>query len=120
MNYVILKHFQGHPCLGFIKDTYCTQSYKTYLYHIKTKDETKIHEVKALEMLNPGRNHVLESLSHEEYWTVNKLVQLLESKEDSCFIMYADIDYERAWSMYTDSFLENRDIPIHSIIRVDP
>lgn len=120
MNYVILKQYQGRPHLSFIRDTYDTESYKTYLYCVKTEDETKIHEVKALEMLNPRRNHLLESLSQEEYWTVNKLVQLLESKKDSCFILYTDIDYERAWGMYTGSFLENRDIPIYSIIRVDP
>lgn len=120
MNYIILKQYQGRPYLGFIEEPYYTHPYKTFLYSVKPEDETKIHEVKALNLLNSKHNHVLESVPQGEYWTVNTLAQLLESKKDSYFILYVDIDYERAWGMYTGSFLENRDIPIYSIIRVDP
>lgn len=120
MNYVLLKQFHGRPYIKFIGETCHTYSYNTYFYYVKPEDEIKIHEVKALDLLNSAHEHVLESVTQKEYWTVNKLVQLLQRKEDSCFILYADIEYERAWDMYTDSFLENKDIPIYSIIRVDP
>lgn len=120
MNYILLRQFWGRPFLGFIGETCHTQPHGTYFYCVKPEDETWIHEIKALELLNTGRNHVLKSVPHDEYWTINKLVQLLESKEDSSFILYTDIDYERAWGMYTGDFLDNRDIPIYSIIRVDP
>lgn len=119
MNYVILKQFQGRPYLNFTGEVCHTRG--TYFYCVKPEDETKIHEMKALEMLNHGRNHVLESVPHDEHWTVNKLVQLMESKEDSCFIMYADIDHVRALGSYTWNSLDNsKDISIYSIIRLDP
>lgn len=120
MNYILLKQYLGHPYLDFTEETYYTQSYKTYLYSVKPEDEIKIHEVKALELFSSGHNHVLESVPHGNYWTVDTLVQLLKSKEDSCFILYADIDHERTMDMYTGSFLDNRDTHIYSIIRVDP
>lgn len=120
MNYVILKQYRGCPYLSFTGGTCYTRYYKTYFYCVKPEDETKIHEVKALEMLSAEHDHVLESVPQDEYWTLSKLVQLLESKEESCFIMYVDIDYERAWGMYSASLLDNKDTHIYSIIRVDP
>ena len=120
MNYIILRQFQGRPYLNFVGESYYIQPYRTYFYCMKPEDETKIHEVKALELLSNRHNHVFESVPHGEYWTLDKLVQLLGGKEDSCFIMYADIDYERAMDMYPGSFLDNRDTHIYSIIRLDP
>lgn len=120
MNYIILKQYQGRPYLDFIEEYYYTSAYRTCFYFVKPEDEVKIHEVKALNLFNPKHNHVLESLSQKEYWTVNKLVQLLQSKEDTCFILYADIDHERTMNMYSGSFLDNRDTHIYSSIRLDP
>ena len=120
MNYVILKQYQGRPYLDFLEEHYYTSAYRTCFYYVKPEDEVKIHEVKALNLFNPKHNHVLQSVPHGEYWTVNTLVQLLKSKEDSCFIIYADIDHERTMDMYSGSFLGNRDTHIYSIIRLDP
>lgn len=120
MNYVILKQFMGRPYLDFMEEHYYTSAYKTCFYCVKPEDEVKIHEVKALNLFNPKHNHVLKSVPHGEYWTVNTLIQLLKIEEDSCFIIYADIDHERTMDMYTGKFLENRDVPIYSIIRLDP
>ena len=120
MNYVILKQLMGRPYLKFIDELCYTPSYHTYFYYVKPEDEIKIPEIKALEMLSIKRSHVLESVPKREYLTINKLTWLLQRKEDSCFILYADIDCQRAWDMYTGKFLENRDIPIYSIIRLDP
>ena len=120
MNYIVLKQLLGRPYLSFVEDTRYTRSYDTHFYCVNSEDETKIHEVKALELFSDRHNHVLESVPHNEYWTINKLIWLLQSKEDSCFILYADIDCQRGWDMYTGKFLKNRDIPIYSIIRLDP
>ena len=119
MNYVILDQFQKRTYLKFIGED--CHTYGIYFYCVKPEDEIKIPEIKALEMLNHGRNHVLESVPHNEYWTLNKLVQLMESKKDSCFIVYADIDHKRAMNSYTWNSLDNsKDIPIYSIISIDP
>jgi len=123
MNYVILKQFQGRPYLNFTGELCHTSG--TYFYCVKPEDEIEIPEIKALEMLSHGRNHVLESVPHDELpyddqWTINKLTQLLRSTGDSCFIMYADTNYKRAIERYTNSFMDNKDIPIYSIISLDP
>ena len=120
MNYILLKEFHGRPHIKFIGEACHTSSYDTYFYCVKLEDEIKIPEIKALELLNTSHNHVLESVPWASYWTVNKLVQLLQTKEDSCFILYADTDYERAWGRYSHTFLDDRDIQPYSIIRVDP
>lgn len=121
MNYIILNQFKGKPYLSFIGETCYTSSYGTYFYCVKPEDETKIHEVKALELLNSRHNHVLESVPQDEHWTVNKLVQLLQSKEDSYFIVYAGIDYKKALNGYAWSSIDDgRDKPIYSIISLDP
>ena len=124
MNYVLLNQFQGKPYLSFIGEN--CHTYGTYFYCVKPEDESKIPEIKALEMLNPGRENVLESLPRDELpyddqWTINKLVQLLETEGDSYFILYADIDYKRAVDNYTWSSLGiDKDTPVYSIIRMDP
>ena len=118
MNYITLNQAHGAPYLSFIGD-HCHTS-GTYFYCAKPEDELDISEIKALEMLNPGREHVLESLPYGENWTINKLTQLMLSSGGVPFILYADIDYKRAVERYTNSFIDNKDIPIYSIIRMDP
>lgn len=120
MNYILLKQFVGRPYLDFIPETCFTSPHKTYFYYAKHEDEVKIPELKALELLSTEHEHVLESVPRGGCWTINKLVRLLQNQHESCFILYADIDYERACGMYTGDFLENRDINTYSIIRLDP
>lgn len=119
MNYILLNQFYGKPYLSFTGEICHTCG--TYFYCVNPEDKTKIHEMKALEMLNHVRNHVLESVPQDEHWTVNKLVRLLQSKEDSCFIMYADVDQMRTLGSYTWSSIdEGSNKSIYSIIRLDP
>ena len=119
MNYIILNQFQGKPYLSFKGEDCYTHG--TYFCCVKPEDEINIPEIKALEMLNPDREHVLELLPHDEHWTVNKLVQLLESEGDSSFIMYADRDHKRALDSYIWNSIDgDKDIPIYSIINMDP
>lgn len=121
MNYILLNQFNGKPYLNFIGETCHTSSYSTYFYCVKPEDETKILEIKALELLSSGRNHSLESVPQNEHWTVNRLVQLLESKSDSCFIVYAGIDYKKAMESYVWSTIdEDKNKSIYSIISLDP